>query len=205
MRSSFFFVRLKKRCLMTIMQGQPLLKHRMYTPRPFVRALLALALSWLGLAQAQSDSDKKGCLVAEFRTMALKTHDVQQRVERVEAWLRKFGSSCTKQQLDAMKNNRPAWLGAADSPEVMGIIDGILEAKIASNPELMAQFYEAKGREPVTTAEVFSSTGFRQPVATPRVVPPPAPVPAVVVPVPFKPEFTVPKQPPLILPKEALP
>lgn len=183
------------------MKGRSPLKHRMHTPRPLI---CALALGWLGMAHAQSDSDKKGCLVAEFRTMALKTHDVSQRVERVEAWLRKYGSLCTKQQLDAMKNNRPAWLGAADSPEVMGIIDGILEAKIASNPELMAQFYEAKGREPVTTAEVFSSTGLRQPVAMPRGVPPPVPVPAVVVPVPFKPDFMVPKQPPLVLPKEPL-
>ncbi|MEY2783619.1 MAG: hypothetical protein RLZZ134_1678, partial [Pseudomonadota bacterium] len=117
------------------------------------------------------------------------------------------GSSCTKQQLDAIKNNRPAWLGAADSPEVMGIIDGMLEAKISSNPELMAQFYEAKGREPVTTAEVFSSTGYRPPPPPPPakvVAPPPPPPPVMVAPLLGMPEYAVPKQPPLFIPKQPL-
>ncbi len=181
--------------------------NRMQAQRSFIHALIAAAFGVLSVAHAQSDSDKKGCLVAEFRTMALKTHDVGQRVERVEAWLRKHGSSCTKQQLDAIKNNRPAWLGAADSPEVMGIIDGMLEAKISSNPELMAQFYEAKGREPVTTADAFSSTGYRpRPPPPPAkvVAPPPPPPPVMVAPLLGMPEYAVPKQPPLVIPKQPL-
>ena len=189
------------------MKGQPPIMNRMQAQRPFIHAILAAAIGLWGMAQAQSDSDKKGCLVAEFRTMALKTHDVGQRVERVEAWLRKHGSSCTKQQLDAIKSNRPAWLGAADTPEVMGIIDGMLEAKISSNPELMAQFYEAKGREPVTTAEVFSSSGYRPPPPPPPakvVAPPPPPPPVMVAPVLGIPEYPVPKQPPLVIPKKPL-
>ncbi len=190
---------------MPIMKGQPPIMNRMQAQRPFIHAVLAAAIGLWGMAQAQSDSDKKGCLVAEFRTMALKTHDVGQRVERVEAWLRKHGSNCNKQQLDAIKNNRSAWLGSADGPEVMGIIDGMLEAKISNNPELMAQFYEAKGREPSTTAEVFSSTGFRSPPSPPKVVPPPPPpAPVVVAPLLGMPEYTVPKQPPLVIPKKPL-
>jgi hypothetical protein len=188
------------------MKGQPPFMNRMQAQRSLIHAIIAAAFGMLSVAHAQSDSDKKGCLVAEFRTMALKTHDVGQRVERVEAWLRKHGSSCTKQQLDAIKNNRPAWLGAADSPEVMGIIDGMLEAKISSNPELMAQFYEAKGREPVTTAEVFSSTGYRPPPPPPpvKVVAPPPPPPVMVAPILGMPEYAVPKQPPLVIPKQPL-
>ena len=182
--------------------------NRIQAQRSLIHAIIAAAFGVLSVAHAQSESDKKGCLVAEFRTMALKTHDVGQRVERVEAWLRKNGNSCTKQQLDAIKNNRSAWLGAADSPEVMGIIDGMLEAKISSNPELMAQFYESKGREPVTTAEVFSSTGFRPPPPPPMpakvVPPPPPPVPVVVSPILGMPDYTVPKQPPLVIPKQPL-
>jgi hypothetical protein len=187
------------------MKGQSPHMNCMQAHRLFIHALIAAAFGLSGVVFAQSESDKKGCLVAEFRTMALKTHDVIQRVERVEAWLRKHGGSCNKQQLDAIKNNRSAWLGAADGPEVMGVIDGMLEAKISNNPELMAQFYEAKGREPSTTAEVFSSTGFRSPPPPPKVVPPPPPpAPVVVPPILGMPEYTVPKQPPLVIPKQPL-
>ena len=176
--------------------------NRMHAHRPFLHTLIAIALGGVGLAHAQNEpeKDKKGCLVAEFRTMALKTHEVAQRVERAEAWLRKYGSICTKQQMEALKSNRSAWLGVADSPELMGIIDGILEAKIASNPELMAQFYEAKGREPISTAEVFTNPGSRPPV-----VPAGTRAPPPVVVLPDRLENGVPRQPPLVMPKNQLP
>lgn len=99
-----------------------------------------ITLGAAGLANAQGQRrpappPKPVCLVADFRSLALQTHDPRERAAQTRDWLRANGSACTAAQLGTLASNRAAWLGNADSPAVMGMIDGMietLEAKQAS-------------------------------------------------------------------------
>ncbi len=106
-----------------------------------------------------------GCLVAEFRSLALLTHDVGERIAKVNGWLKQKGTRCTQAQLAAIASNRATWLGTADTIEVAGNVDGLIEAKIANNPDMMAAMYTSKGKEVRASVEVAQ--------------PPPAPAPVV--------------------------
>lgn len=109
-----------------------------------------------------------GCLVAEFRSLALLTHDVSERISKVNAWLKQKGPNCSQAQLAAIASNRATWLGTADTIEVAGNVDGLIEAKIAKDPDQMAAMYSSKGKE--TRASVVVTQ------------PPPAPAPVVAPP-----------------------
>jgi hypothetical protein len=106
-----------------------------------------------------------GCLVAEFRSLALLTHDVSERITKVNAWLKQKGPNCSQAQLAAIASNRATWLGTADTIEVAGNVDGLIEAKIAKDPDMMAAMYTSKGKEARASVEVTQ--------------PPPAPAPVV--------------------------
>ena len=131
--------------------------------------LLCLSAGWLSLqwpAHAQPKARTGGCLVSEFRTLAMLTHDTSERVAKVEAWLKQNGEKCTQPQLSAIASNSATWLGPAHTVEVSGHIDGLIEAKIANNPDLMAALYSSKGKEArAPSVEVTK--------------PPPAPAPVV--------------------------
>ncbi len=101
-------------------------------PRP-ARWVAALMLAAAGLASAQTarrptPPPKPVCLVADFRALALQTHDPRERAKETGDWLRANGSACTAAQLGTLASNRAAWLGNADSPGLMGMIDGMLES-----------------------------------------------------------------------------
>jgi len=69
------------------------------------------------------------CIVADLKAIALETHDVQQRGVRAKEWLQKFGPSCTPFQIALISANRNTWLGHADSPNFVAMIDRINELK----------------------------------------------------------------------------
>lgn len=96
--------------------------------------LISLVLS----AQAQNKPKSTGapsasadaaCIVADLKAIALETHDVQERGVRAKDWLKKFGPSCTPFQIALISANRNTWLGHADSPNFVAMIDRINELK----------------------------------------------------------------------------
>jgi hypothetical protein len=123
-------------------------------------------------AKAQNSLPSGGCLVSEFRSLALLTHDVAQRILKVKEWLKAKGANCTPTQLATIVSNRASWLGTADTVAISAGIDGLIEAKITNNPDQMASMYSSKGKEARPSVEVT-----QPPPAPAPVIQPPAPLP----------------------------
>lgn len=132
-----------------------------------------------GHVPAQAQTRAGGCVVAEFRSLALLTHDVTERINKVNAWLKQKGPNCTQAQLAAIASNRAAWLGTADTIEVAGHVDGLVEAKIAKDPNLMAAMYTSKGKEGRASVEVTQPPPAPAPVVAPPASPQAPPAAAV--------------------------
>lgn len=92
-------------------------------------------------------SPAKGCFVAHFKSLALKTHNPQLRAELAEKWLKQNTPSCTAAQLASMQANSPNWLGSSLTLEISSLLEGAIEANISGNPELMGRLYESVGKE----------------------------------------------------------
>ena len=134
--------------------------------------LVLLVCGWMANATVSAQARPAGaaCLVSHFRAIVLSTHDVEQRATRAEEWLRKYSPVCTTEQLNAIKGNSPSWLGHALTPELSGIIEGLVETKVAGNPALMGQLYESVGKEMKPGVEVTRTQPARAPVVAPPVV-----------------------------------
>ncbi len=78
---------------------------------------------------ATASSAESTCIVADLKAIALETHDVQERGMNAKAWLQKFGPNCSPFQIAIISANRNAWLGHADSPNFVAMIDRINEMK----------------------------------------------------------------------------
>jgi hypothetical protein len=115
-------------------------------------------------AMAQPKGAKPTCLVAEFRSVALQTHDPRERASKATEWLNRYGPSCSETQMKMIASNRGAWLGHADTVMVSGAIDGLIEGKIAGNADQMAQAYNSKGKEGRASVETFQPPPAPQPV-----------------------------------------
>ena len=98
--------------------------------------LLFLALS--SGVQAQNNPKSNGspsitvdtsCIVADLKAIALETHDVHERGLRAKGWLQKFGPNCSPFQIGLISANRNTWLGHADSPNFVAMIDRINELR----------------------------------------------------------------------------
>ena len=117
------------------------------------------------------------CMVAEFKTLALSQEDVVLRNRQAQAWLQKNVARCTPEQLSAIKGNSPMWLGTALTPELAGLFEGAIEAKIAGNPALMGQLYESLGKEGTASVSTTKNPTARAPVVQPpALMPPPVPI-----------------------------
>lgn len=137
-----------------------------------IGALLVLGLACSSWAQ-NSKPVAESCLVASFRAIALGTHDVELRAVQAEEWLRTYAASCTTQQLSSIQGNSSSWLGHALTPRLSGIIEGLLEARIAGNPALMAKMYDSLGKERNATVESAQTPTPRAPVVAPNMMPAP--------------------------------
>ena len=109
----------------------------------------------------------KGCFVAHFKSLALKTHNPEQRAALAEKWLQLNAPSCSKAQLSALQANSPSWLGSALTQEIASILEGAIEANIAGNPELMARLYESSGKEVQSGSVTLTNPAARAPVVQP--------------------------------------
>jgi len=130
--------------------------------------VLPLLLCLAGGPLAASSQTRKpapgACLVAEFKTLSLSLEDVLERTRQAQLWLRKNISLCTTEQLSAIKGNSPSWLGHALTPELAGLIEGAIEAKISGNPALMGQLYESLGKEGKASVETYKNPTPRAPL-----------------------------------------
>jgi hypothetical protein len=133
--------------------------------------LCLMALGQCLAVSAQTPGRNGACSVSEFRSMALLTHDVAERIAKVNDWLQQKGGKCTPAQLAAIASNRATWLGTADTVAISSGIDALMEAKIVNDPDQMAAMFSSKGKEGRASVEVT-----KPPPAPAPVVPPPAPV-----------------------------
>ncbi len=133
---------------------------------------ICLATTGLVLFSSQTGaqgSPAKGCFVAHFKSLALKTHNPQLRAELAEKWLIQNTPSCTQVQLSSMQANSPNWLGSALTLEISSILEGAIEANIAGNPELMGRLYESLGKEGQSGSVTLTNPVARAPVVQPMV------------------------------------
>ena len=86
------------------------------------------------------------CLIAQFRTLALDTHNPAERGALARQWLLRNLPGCSAEKLNLLGSNRPAWLGTADSAELMGLIDTAIEAQAQNDPSLLRKLYEPTPR-----------------------------------------------------------
>ena len=118
------------------------------------------------LAQGKPSS---GCFVAQFKSLALKTHHPELRAERAEKWLQQNTPLCTKVQLSSIQANSPNWLGSSLTLEISAILEGAIEASILGNPELMGRLYESVGKEGQSGTVTLTNPAARAPVVQPMV------------------------------------
>lgn len=139
--------------------------------------MLKIACIWLATAGLALHSDQalaqrsqaQGCFVAHFKSLALKTHDPQQRAERAQKWLQQNTPSCTQVQLSSLQANSPNWLGSSLTHEISSILEGAIEASISGNPELMGRLYESAGKEGQSGSVTLTNPVARAPVVQPMV------------------------------------
>ena len=107
-----------------------------------VALVIGLALSAdAALAQLPGmEEEKPNCLVSEFRALALSSIEIK-RAEAAKSWILNTGKNCSLDRLLILRNNRNQWLGHADSAELAGEIDKLIELAANDSPELVKGLY----------------------------------------------------------------
>ena len=162
-----------------------------------------LGLLWLAVvssAQAQNNPKSNGslpmtadatCIVADLKAIALETHDVHERGVRAKGWLQKFGPNCSPFQIALISANRNTWLGHADSPNFVAMIDRINELKhinmtnaqspskpLGADDAASSQVSAVAKARPPNLAQANQQPVMAQPVVQPLVQPNLAPAAA---------------------------
>ena len=86
-------------------------------------------------APPKKPSLKTPCPIGAFRVIGMETIDAEARREKALKWLANNGPDCAPEKLVALRNNRAQWMGAADSTEVAGAIDTLIESITDGNPD----------------------------------------------------------------------
>ena len=86
------------------------------------------------------------CSVAQFKSLALNTHNPSLRSEKILAWLQKFSTNCSLEKMLLIRANRSFWLGTADSHEITEAIDTVIESKV-KDPNVLKELYGAKSKD----------------------------------------------------------
>lgn len=79
---------------------------------------------------AASKPGDAGCVVEEFRTLAMTVHNPTERLAAATQWLRANGDACSAKDLAFLKSASGGWLGTADSPAIQQVFDGYYNAKV---------------------------------------------------------------------------
>jgi hypothetical protein len=93
----------------------------------FAWRLFAAVITWglLSFATAQNKDNASGCSANDFKTLALTTHDEQLREKLVTDWLAKYGLNCPSDQMSAIRNNLPSWLGTAMTNKISQTVESL--------------------------------------------------------------------------------
>ena len=113
------------------------------------------------------------CLIAQFRAIALDTHNPTERAVFARQWLQRNLAGCAADKLSLLSSNRSAWLGTADSAELMGLIDTAIEAQSQNDPALLRQLYDATPRTFQPTVETLRTEPPRPILQPAGAMPPP--------------------------------
>lgn len=127
--------------------------------------------------------------------MALSTHDPGTRSSLALDWLNRNAMACSLEKLTLINANRASWMGTSDSHLIAGILDSMMEFKIAGKPEMLAQIFGSLGKEGVA--------GVHMVVASP--VPRAEPQPTYGTPYPPQPGYPQAAYPPHYQPQPAYP
>lgn len=130
-------------------------------PAPAPAAQAAPASAATGQAGSASPQPQRPsvpgapCLIAQFRAIALDTHNPTERAVLARQWLQRNLEGCSADKLSLLGSNRSAWLGTSDSAELMGLIDTAIEAQSQNDPALLRQLYDATPRTFQPTVETL--------------------------------------------------
>jgi hypothetical protein len=153
----------------------------------FGAGCLVMSSSWAEMtantgSRASNPAADAECWVADFREMALTTHNVQARESQALAWLKARAPNCSEEQLLMIATNRPSWLGHADTARVAAHIDRELEKRyVLSRRDMSGLFDSEPTREnavevigtPAAPAPVVPAQGANGVPAAVVVQPPP--------------------------------
>jgi hypothetical protein len=149
-----------------------------------------LFLAMCSGAQAQNNSKSSGassitgdssCIVADLKAIALETHDVHERVLRAKGWLQKFGPNCSPFQIGLISANRNTWLGHADSPSFVAIIDRINELRHINMTNAPSP-NKPSGTDDASSSQVSAVAKARPPAVAQNTQPPTMAQPLLVQP-----------------------
>jgi hypothetical protein len=87
-------------------------------------------------------------VIAEFRLMALTTHDPQERQNKSIEWLQKNNANCSPMQLAILHSSKASLLGTADSMALSAVFDTIMEKRMGNNPEALSRYYRPEVQGP---------------------------------------------------------
>ena len=135
---------------------------------------LACTISLLMVSSAFAQSKPKvvpaapevpagACVIAEFRHLALTTHDPLERQNKAIEWLKTSGSFCSPMQMSILISSKAALLGTADSVTLGAVIDGIMEKRMGADHGAVSRYYRpevqgpAKGREEAPASKTNES------------------------------------------------
>lgn len=153
--------------------------------RRFMRLAVASLFACIGLgAQAQtskkpdlsasaSNPNINACSISEFRTLALTTHDAQERSEILTQWLKVNSAACSTYQILLLSNNRSQWMGTADTAKVAGLFDQIIERKLKQDPQALKAMYGSEGAAAGGSKKKSESAGASAPSTEPTGAAPP--------------------------------
>ena len=106
---------------------------------------------------------KGACVIAEFRYLALTTHDPLERQNKAIDWLNTNGGFCSPTQLSILITSKAALLGTSDSVALGAVLDGIMEKRLGTDHVAVSRYYRpevqgpAKGREEALPAKTNES------------------------------------------------
>ena len=87
-----------------------------------------LVLSLLPAIAASKPGDV-GCVVEEFRTLTMTTHNPTERLAAATQWLKVHGDACSAKDMAYLKSASSGWLGTANSPAIQQVFDFYYNAK----------------------------------------------------------------------------
>lgn len=114
-------------------------------------------------APAVAEAPKAACVFAEFRYLALTTHDPLERQNKAIDWLKTNGSACSTTQMTMLISSKASLLGTSDSVALGAVIDGIMEKRLGSDHGAVSRYYRneiqepVKGREDARSAQTIES------------------------------------------------